>query len=262
MLVTRSFEMTALPESCSAASSAELAQSSAAERGGHGVRGEQRGLPPAGRYCLISVVVNVQNAVTSPDSVLFVFVCRMGSWSSQALLLEARACCFPANPWWRGERRQEAGGRGWDGREGAAPTRAVLTKKSRITPFDSALCLSWSVYSMCVWGREQMASEWWWIAKGKLREVVSERDLKEEKTLSFKNSVNITKTNSSWYSSRGVFYVAMLQRRNFGSFRFCCLLVIGLIYIRSLFWFCLLIACELLAFVSQDQKLTVNYYNL
>lgn len=50
-----------------------------------------------------------------------------------------------------------------------------------------------------------MASEWRWITKGKLWEVVSERDLKDKKTLSFTNSVNITKTNSSSYSSRGFF---------------------------------------------------------
>lgn len=91
--------MTALPESCSAAGSAEVAQISAAECGGLGVCGEQRGLPPPGRHRLISVVVNVQNPATFPNSALFVFVCRMGGWSSQALLWEARACCFPANPW-------------------------------------------------------------------------------------------------------------------------------------------------------------------
>lgn len=41
-----------------------MAQSSAAEHAGHGVCGEQRGLPPGGEHCLISVVVHVQNVVT------------------------------------------------------------------------------------------------------------------------------------------------------------------------------------------------------
>lgn len=62
--VTRSFKMNALSESCSAAGSAELAQSSVAECGGHWVHGEQRDLPPEGRHHFILVVRNVQNAVT------------------------------------------------------------------------------------------------------------------------------------------------------------------------------------------------------
>lgn len=60
--------MSALPESQSADACADgPAQNmvqNAAGRGGHGVWGELRGLPPEGEHCLISVVVNVQSVVT------------------------------------------------------------------------------------------------------------------------------------------------------------------------------------------------------
>lgn len=63
------------------------------------------------------------------SSALTVLECRVRSWSSQALLLEASTCYFPANPSERGREETGSGreGMGW---EGAAPAWAVLTKKS------------------------------------------------------------------------------------------------------------------------------------
>lgn len=49
--------MSALPESQSADTCAD-------GHGGHGVCGEQRGLPLEGQYCSILIMVNVQNVVT------------------------------------------------------------------------------------------------------------------------------------------------------------------------------------------------------
>lgn len=79
--------MTDLAESRSAAHSAELAHSSAAECSGHSGHGEQRGPPPAGKHCLISVLVNVQNAVTflNPCMCFLLFLCWSAGWDAGPL---------------------------------------------------------------------------------------------------------------------------------------------------------------------------------
>lgn len=90
-----------------------MAQSAAAEHGGHGVCGEQRGLPPEGQYCLISVIVNVQNVVTFLN-----FFCSYCAWvQDEKLILSSPTHAASQETPVKREERQEVGGRGWDGRE-------------------------------------------------------------------------------------------------------------------------------------------------
>lgn len=131
-----------------------------------------------------------------------VLECRMRSWSSRALVLEASICCFPANP---NEGRKEEAGSGREGMvwEGAAPAWAVLTKKSDHAIWFCIVFVLECVQHVCV----RKGTDGCWVGMNYKRQSVGSGfwkgfEGKEEKTPSFKNSVNIMKTNSSWYSSR------------------------------------------------------------
>lgn len=165
------------------------------------------------------------------SSALIVLECRMRSWSSGALLLDASTCCFPGNPnegGKRGGRKWEGGdGMGW---EGAAPAWAILTKKSDQAVWFCIVFVLECVQHVCV----RKGADGCWVGMNYKRQSVGSGfwkgfEGKGEETLSFKNSVKITKTNSGWYSSR----VVILQRRSFCSFRFC-----GLLIVTHLFTIC------------------------
>lgn len=92
------------------------------------------------------------------------------------------------------ERRQEVGGRGWDGRELllSSPNKKV---RSRCLILH---CLFWSVYSMCVC---EESSRWLLsgdeLQKAKCGKWFLKGFWGKRRENSFKNSVNVVKTNSS-----------------------------------------------------------------
>lgn len=172
-------------------------------------------------------------------STLYGLEYRMGSCSSRAPRLEARDAASQQTPVVREERRQEVGGK--DGMRGSCSRLSSPNKKKS----DHAVwfCIVFvleRVQHVCV----RKGADGFWVEMNYERQTAGSGFWKgfeeKEKTLSSKNSVNIIKTHSSWYSHRVLFSDVSEKKRNFGSFRFCCFLVIRLIYINLVFWFCLL----------------------
>lgn len=156
----------------------DLAESRS-ECSGHSGLGEQRGPPPAAKHCLISVLVNVQNAVTflNPCMCFLLFLCWSAGWDAGPLkpsdwkLGHAASQQTPV----KGEERSQ--GRG--GRELLLLQQSQQKKVRSRHWILHCVCLGACTACVC-----EERSRWLLsgdgLRKGKLQKVVSERDLKKK----------------------------------------------------------------------------------
>lgn len=109
---------------------------------------------------------------------------------------------LPSKPQWREKR----GGRKWEGEDGMGGSCSRLSSPNKKSDHAIWFCIVFvleCVQHVCV----RKGTDGCWVGMNYKRQSVGSGfwkgfEGKEEKTPSFKNSVNIMKTNSSWYSSR------------------------------------------------------------